>query len=139
MTELRLTGLAEGRAALSWEEIASLPGAVADLASVTNGAVGEAVPAAAVIDAAQPRDAAEFCTVVSSDGSYTASIPLTELRDGGWLAFRLGDAPLPESHGGPLRLTVAEGRTLCWNVKNVGELRFTESKEPDSVPARPKH
>ncbi len=139
MSELRLTGLKRGKPSISWEEIAALPGTVPDLAAIVSDAVGEAVPVVAVINEAEPDDDAGYCSVVSADGSYTASIPLADLIDGGWLAFRLGNAPLPAEKGGPMRLTVALGGTLCWNVKDVGELRFTASKEPDSLPARPDH
>ncbi len=139
MSELRLTGLRRGKPSISWKELATLPGRVPDLAAIVSDTVGEAVPVAAVIDEAEPHDDARYCSVVSTDGSYTASIPLTDLSDGGWLAFRLSNAPLPNEKGGPMRLTVALGGTLCWNVKDVGELRFTATKEPDSVPARPDH
>ena len=139
MSELLLTGLKRGRDSVSWEELSALPGIVGDTGSVGNDAAGEAVPITAIVDLAEPRDDAAYCSVVSADGSYTASIPLADLRDGGWLAFRLSNAPLPAEMGGPMRLTVTRGRTLCWNVKDVGELRFTASKEPDSVPARSKH
>ena len=70
----------------------------------------------------------------SGDGHYRASIPLAELQRGGWLL--LGQ---PRDAGGPVRLVVEEGRTLCWNVKHVVGLRFTEGPEPDSVPENPPH
>ena len=128
-----------GREALSVDDIAALPGSIEDVASVSEGAVGAAVPATALMEVAQPDDDVAFCSVISADGSYSASIPLADLIAGGWLAFRIGDEPLPSSAGGPLRLTVAKGRTLCWNVKDVAELRFTTTRHPDIVPARPKH
>jgi len=34
---------------------------------------------------------------------------------------------------------VAEGSTLCWNVKQVGSLRATPERVPDSVPENPPH
>lgn len=138
MTSLLLTGDREGPGAVTLEEIAGLPG-MSNIGGFAEHAVGDAVPAAAVVALARPSPGAAFCSVVSVDGEYTASIPLDDLVDGGWLAFRLAGDPLPEADGGPIRLTVAQGRTLCWNVKNVGELRFTDAKEPDSVPTRPKH
>lgn len=139
MTSLTLSGARRGPSALTWEDIAALPGAVEDVREVAGDAVGAAVPAAALVTLAEPEDDVEFCTVISADGSYRASIPLDDFKRGGWIAFRLGDSPLPEEEGGPLRLTVSKGRTLCWNVKHVGQLRFTSSAEPDDVPARPGH
>lgn len=139
MSGLRLTGLKRGKDVVSWEELRTIPGGIPDAHSIADTAVGEAVPVAAIVDLADPDGDASHCSVVSSDGLYSASIPLIDLIDGGWLAFRLGNKPLPRASGGPIRLTVTRGRTLCWNVKDVGELRFTADKEPDSLPERPKH
>ena len=139
MTALMLTGANRGRDRLDWAQLSAMRGAAEDVAAVAEGAVGTAVPASMLVAAADPDPEVRYCTVISRDGSYRASIPLDDLTAGGWLAFRLGDEPLPADRGGPLRLTVAKGRTLCWNVKDVGELRFTEDEERDDVPARPSH
>ena len=103
---LRITGMAEGEAT-----------------------VGAPTSVAAVLGQLRIDESATHCTVVSRDGSYSASIPLEELSDNGKLSME----------GAGLRLTVVDGTTMCWNVKDVGELRFTAGKEPDSVPARPRH
>jgi DMSO/TMAO reductase YedYZ molybdopterin-dependent catalytic subunit len=137
MTNLRLTGLAE--ATMSWADLDVLDGRVDDAGTVAEGGVGTAVPVASILDEVRLDSGAAYCTVVSRDGSYRASIPIADLRSGGWLAYALGGVPLPEDHGGPLRLTVAQGSTQCWNVKDVGELRLTQEKEPDSVPGKPSH
>jgi len=139
MSELRLTGLTRGRDSVSWDEIAALPGAFRHIDLIVGDAVGDRVPVAAIVDLADPSSDAAFCTVVADNDAYTASIPITDLRNGGWLAFRLNGGPLPTDKGGPLRLTVVQGKTMCWNVKDVAELRFTAAREPDSVPARPTH
>jgi DMSO/TMAO reductase YedYZ molybdopterin-dependent catalytic subunit len=97
------------------------------------------VPVAPVAALAVPRPDAAFCSVVSSDGGYTASIPVDDLLNGGVLLLRSDGRRLTGDEGGPIRLVVRQGKTLCWNVKDVGELRFTVDKEPDSVPARPSH
>jgi len=101
--------------------------------------VGDVVPLSEIFDMLEPHEGATFCTVISRDGSYRASIPLPILREGGWLAFALDGGPLPDAAGGPLRLTVVEGTTMCWNVKDVGELRFTSEQEPDDIPESPPH
>jgi DMSO/TMAO reductase YedYZ molybdopterin-dependent catalytic subunit len=138
-TGLKLSGLAAGRDHMTWDEIATLADVVTDAGEVASGAVGAAVAMAPLIALAAPSPQATHCTVVSRDGAYRASIPIATLRTGGWLAFALDDRPLPGDLGGPLRLTVADGTTLCWNVKDVGELRFTAAQEPDSVPENPPH
>lgn len=139
MTETDLTFSGLGSGSLTWEALLALLGGVVDAGTVAVGAVGHAIPLAPIIDIAAVDARATHATVASRDGGYTASIPLETLRRGGWLAVALDDGPLPSSHGGPLRLTVADGDTLCWNVKDVGSIRFTVGPEADSVPANPPH
>ena len=136
---LAISGDAANTSSVDWSELGSLPGVVADVTAVAPGAVGRAVPISVLLDRVRPGQQATHVTVISSDGSYRASIPLDEVATGGWLAFALDDAPLPAERGGPLRLTVAEGTTLCWNVKDVAEMRFTVGSEPDDVPEKPPH
>ena len=136
---LAISGEVADTSSVDWSELGNLPGVVADVTAVAPGALGRAVPMSSVLDRARPSDDATHVTVISSDGRYRASIPIDEVARGGWLAFARDDAPLPTERGGPLRLTVAEGTTLCWNVKDVGELRFTVGAEPDDVPQKPPH
>ena len=102
------------------------PALVTDVADRLPGRSGPAVPVAAVFTTDLP-----FATVASTDGEYTASIPTPDLASGGLL--------LLEDAGGPLRLVVAQGSTLCWNVKHVGSIRATATRQPDSVPENPPH
>jgi DMSO/TMAO reductase YedYZ molybdopterin-dependent catalytic subunit len=119
--------------------LAALPEVIAEAAMVAPGAVGAAVAMRQILIVAAPTAPATHCTVASRDGTYTASIPIDTLSSGGWLAFARNGEPLPAELGGPFRLTVADGDTLCWNVKDVGELRFTNRQEDDSVPENPPH
>ncbi len=61
---------------------------------------------------------------------YRASIPIDVVRGQGVILI---------DEDGRLRLRVREGRTLCWNVKDVGSIRLTAGPEEDSVPANPPH
>lgn len=61
---------------------------------------------------------------------YRASIPIDVVRGQGVILI---------DEDGRLRLQVREGRTLCWNVKDVGSIRLTVGPEEDSVPANPPH
>lgn len=137
MSALRATGL--GRGSLEWAEIEAIAEGAGDGGRLAPAGTAAAVAVASILERLVIDPAATHCSVVSRDGSYSASIPLDELRDGGWLAFALDGEVLTGDLGGPLRLTVSQGTTLCWNVKDVGELRFTVGKEPDSVPANPTH
>ena len=136
---LEVSGLVESGAVWTVGDLGTLPGRVADLGDVADGFVGEAAPLRAVIDAAGPLPEATHGTVVSDDGLYRASIPLEDLLDRGWVAFRLHGDLLPRERGGPLRVVVPEGRTLCWNVKGVVAIEITAGAAPDSVPANPTH
>ena len=73
---------------------------------------------------ARPRPEADHATVVSALDGYRASIPLDQLATG-----VLADG----------RLTVPDGRTLCWNVKDVVRIEVTAGKQPDDVPENPPH
>ena len=137
MSALRATGLGRGR--LEWSEIDSIADGAGDGGDPAATDTNAAVAVASILEHLVIDPAATHCSVVSRDGSYSASIPLDELRDGGWLAYALDGKTLTGDLGGPLRLTVRQGTTLCWNVKDVGELRFTAGKEPDSVPEKPTH
>ncbi len=134
---LLLGGLVDAPIEVGWEELGGFN--VRDASEVAGGFVGEAVAAGELLDRVSPTAAATHCSVESDDGHYRASIPIDDLRSKGWLIFRLDGEALPRERGGPLRLVVPEGRTLCWNVKGVVEMRFTEGPEPDSVPANPPH
>ena len=93
---------------------------------------GAAVGVGEVLDACRPEPEASHVTVVNSAGDYSASIPLAEASRGELLIDG-------EAAGGPIRLNIPQGRTLCWNVKDVGTLRLTDGPEPDSVPENPPH
>jgi hypothetical protein len=82
-----------------------------------------------VSDVVDDHPEATHATFASRDG-YRASIPLEVARRQG-LLFLQDD--------GSVRLRVEDGATLCWNVKDLGEVRLTVGKEPDSVPENPVH
>ncbi|MFQ5968182.1 MAG: molybdopterin-dependent oxidoreductase [Acidimicrobiia bacterium] len=136
---MRVTGLVDREVSWEADDLDRIHGAVDDLGKLADGFVGKAIRIAPLLKQAGPYDRASHVTVISDDGHYRASIPLLELEAKGWLAYRLGPDVLPRSAGGPFRAVVPQGATLCWNVKSVTELKVTDYKEPDSVPARPKH
>jgi DMSO/TMAO reductase YedYZ molybdopterin-dependent catalytic subunit len=125
---LEITGLAGDPVRLSPADLGSRPGVEEDRFP------WPALPAAVLLDGLAPRPGADHVLVESGDGHYRASIPLAELRRGGWLLVGV-----PAGRGGPVRLVVEDGPTLCWNVKHVASLRFTEGPVPDSVPENPPH
>jgi DMSO/TMAO reductase YedYZ molybdopterin-dependent catalytic subunit len=138
-SKLTITGAVGEPLALDADALRSRPSVVADASTVAEGAVGVAVRVAELIADASPSPQATHCTVIGDAGSYRASIPLDDLVAGGWLAFGLDKGPLPDARGGPFRLTVAAGETLCWNVKRVDALELTVGPVADDVPENPPH
>lgn len=133
MDEAELTIAGTTDETWTWSSLVALPELVDDTSAIT-GRPSAAVPVGAVLRTERP-----WVTVRSRDGEYTASIPTATLLDGGWLLIGSRTAPLEAQDGGPFRLVVADGDTLCWNVKDVGSIRFTTGPEPDSVPENPPH
>lgn len=116
----------EGDRPVGVPDLLAHPDQIPDVSGRLPDRHGPAVPVASVMATDLP-----FVTVSSVDGAYTASIPTGDLMAGGLL--------LLDDPGGPVRLVVADGSTLCWNVKHVGSLRATPHREPDSVPENPPH
>ena len=127
---LRITGLVEEPREWHWEELAKLEGQIQE-------AGGRGVSAGALLEASGSQGG--YVSVESEDGAYRASIPIDELAAKGVVVYGLGEGGLPRDKGGPFRMLVPGGHTLCWNVKGVGEMRVTAEQEPDSVPANPTH
>ncbi len=117
----------------TWSSLVALPELVDDASAIT-GRQGAAVAVRAILRTDRP-----WVTVRSRDGEYTASIPTATLLDGGWLLVGSRTERLAADDGGPFRLVVADGDTLCWNVKDVGSMVPTVDREPDSIPDNPPH
>ncbi len=132
---LRVYGRVARPLVLTDEDLALMPAPE----EAVDGVVGSAVAVRHVLAPAEPDPEATHCTVIAAGGSYRASIPLADLEAGGWLSYATDGGPLPPEAGGPYRLIVAGGATLCWNVKQVAELKLTAGSEPDDVPAEPTH
>lgn len=127
MTGLRITGIDGAVRTLAEADLAELAG--------DDGAV----PVAEVVAAAGGSPAATHCTAISRDGSYRASVPMHAMLAGGRIVLRRDGRALGPAEGGPLRLIVVDGTTLCWNVKELEELRLSIGPLPDDVPANPPH
>ena len=95
---------------------------------------GDALPVGAILETELP-----WVTVSSADESYRATIPTEQLLRDGLLLVGTASEPLSDDEGGPVRLVVADGDTLCWNVKGVASLQATAEPIPDSVPENPTH
>jgi DMSO/TMAO reductase YedYZ molybdopterin-dependent catalytic subunit len=136
---LVIEGEVASRKELGFTELAALPRQVADLAALVPGKQGGAVWLDAVLAAAGANAGAKFATLVADDGAFAVSVPLDAVRTNAVVAYRLGDAPLPDKQGGPLRFFVVDAKACgadsgvdaCANVKRLSRIRLTAAREPD--------
>jgi DMSO/TMAO reductase YedYZ molybdopterin-dependent catalytic subunit len=127
MTRLEVDGAVRTPCALGFDDLAALPGQIADVSALVSGRVGGAVRLASILERAGVASDATQVTLVSSDG-FAQSAPLAALGQA-IVLYRLGDDPLPAEEGGPLRFLVpnaaecaAMGVDRCTNVKYLGRI-----------------
>lgn len=127
-TYLRVDGAVDSPRELSFADLAALPGQIDDIGSLAPGREGGAVPLASVLAAVGVAPGATRTLLESADGSFAQEAPLAALRSA-VLIYRLGDAPLPEDKGGPVRLLIpnleecdVSGVDRCTNVKGLGRI-----------------
>jgi hypothetical protein len=105
---------------------------------VAPGRAGAGVRLSSVLEAVGARGA--YVTLVAADG-FSISVPRAPVESG-VVAFRLGDGPLPDRQGGPLRFYVAgavdckatekDEVDACANVKRLAAIHVTRDKAPDT-------
>jgi len=131
---LEISGEVEKPVRLRWNEVLKLPKvqSVSDFHCVEGWSVlnciWEGVRFSKVIELVRPKETARFVTFECADG-YTTSLSMTELSgEDVLLAYGLGDRPLEEGTGFPLRLVVPNKyayKSALW----VTRIRFTAKKE----------
>jgi DMSO/TMAO reductase YedYZ molybdopterin-dependent catalytic subunit len=116
----------------------ALPGQVADVAEHVPGREGSAVWLREVLSAAQPTTQARWATLATADGRFAICVALDALLDRALLVYRLGEAPLPDNKGGPVRLLLsgkvechAPELDACAMVKGLARVRLTAERQPD--------
>jgi DMSO/TMAO reductase YedYZ molybdopterin-dependent catalytic subunit len=141
MANLRIEGEVAAPRALALGDLEALPGQIDDVSRFVPGRAGRAVRLESILKLARPGAAATHLTLVSADGSFSASAPLEAVRDA-LVVYALGGEPLPVAQGGPLRFLIprveecATGAVdACSNVKALSLIRLTRGPEPDTRPA----
>lgn len=127
---LRVTGLVERPADLTWGEVAALPGArqTSDFHCVTGWSVEgvrwEGVRPATLVDLVRPRPGARWVSILSMEEPYADQLSLAQfLLPDVLLARGMDGAPVSREHGAPLRLVIP--RMYGYKgVKWVREIRF---------------
>ncbi len=141
---LRTEGLVERPLALSFDDLAALPGQIPDIGSELPGRAGGGVRLDAVLEACGARDDARFITLATGDGSFSASIPLAPIRAQGILVYSAGGGALPESKGGPVRFFIKDIESCslgageadrCANVKHLGRIKLSAALGKDTRPS----
>lgn len=143
-TLLEITGSVERPASFSFEELEALDGQVPDVAAEVPGREGSGVRLTALLAAVKPTPEAAYLTLATADRSFSASVPLDAVKEQGIVVYRLGDAPLPEPMGGPVRFYIADVEACgladgdvdrCANVKYLRHIEIGPGKGKDTRPA----
>ena len=73
---LEVCGQVRQPGSFDFEALTRLPGQIEDIAPLVPGRTGGGVRLASLLDAVQPHPEATHLTVESTDGSFSASVPL---------------------------------------------------------------
>jgi DMSO/TMAO reductase YedYZ molybdopterin-dependent catalytic subunit len=138
---LEICGQVQRPGAFDFEALAQLSGQVEDVSALVPGRSGGGVRLASLLAAVQSSPEATHITVESSDGSFSASVPLSAVVDSGVVLYRLGSQALPTQQGGPFRFLITDAQTcatggadLCANVKFVGRIALSVDPGRDTRP-----
>jgi hypothetical protein len=116
---LTVDGLVRNPLRLTYADLRAAPEQIEDVGARAPGRKGAGLPVEAVLRRADPDPSAGQVTFHSADGGFEASVPVREARERGILIYRLGEDPLPEGLGGPVRLVIPGTEDACNNVKRV--------------------
>ena len=142
---LEVCGQVQQRGAFDFEALAQLSGQIEEISALVPGRSGGGVRLASLLAAVRPRPEATHLTVESSDGSFSASVPLPAVVGSGVVLYRLGTQALPTQQGGPFRFLITDAQTcatggvdLCANVKFVGRIVLSAGPGRDTRPTEPR-
>ena len=146
MESLRVEGALEQGRDFTFSDLAALPDQIPDVSQLLPGREGGGVRLRAILDKVSPAAAAHYITLRSSDGKFSASIPLEAARDA-IVAYRLGNEPLPSKKGGPFRFFIPDveecaigGVDACANVKFLALIELSQQPDVDNRPtSKPSH
>ncbi len=143
MTQLRVEGEVSTPHDFSFNDLTRLPGQVADVGQFVPGRDGSGVRLRSLLDWVGPKNSVQYITLESSDGKFSASLPVTAVQNA-IVAYRLGDEPLPAQKGGPFRFFIPHAQECtvgevdaCANVKFLGRLHLSHERGRDVRPTSP--
>jgi len=127
MELLRIEGAIEHRRDLSFSDLGALPGQIPDVAQLLPGREGGGVRLQSVLNVVSPDETARYITLSSSDGKFSASVPLEAVHDA-IIAYRLGDEPLPSKKGGPFRFFIPNVEDCAIGGVDERDVKTTERR-----------
>lgn len=135
---LSIAGEVQHPQTFAYTDLQALPTQLDDVGKEIEGRQGHGVRLRALIDKAGRNKGATHATLASTDGEFTASVPLDDILDA-ILVYQLDGEPLPEQFGGPIRFLIPDaaachsgGADTCANVKFLGRIELTSGKVEDS-------
>lgn len=140
MEPLRIDGAVRFPRSFAFADLASLPEQIQDVGTLIPSREGGGVRLRSLLAAVEPTAEATHITLVSSDGAFSASVPLAAVQDA-IVAYRLGDEPLPTKKGGPVRFFIPQVEECaigevdaCANVKFLSLIRLSHGPGSDTRP-----
>ncbi len=116
---LTIAGCLHRPMAFTYADLRRVPGQIEDIGHIVPGRRGSAVSVADLLRGAAVHADARQAVFHSPDEGFFARVSLAAAVENGVLVYRIGDHPLPERLGGPIRLFIPETDDKCANVKNV--------------------
>ncbi|OGG55949.1 MAG: hypothetical protein A3F84_21210 [Candidatus Handelsmanbacteria bacterium RIFCSPLOWO2_12_FULL_64_10] len=116
---LTVDGMVRNPLGLTYADLRAAPEQIEDVSARAPGRKGAGLRVETVLRKADPEPSAGQITFHSADGGFEASVSIQEARERGILIYRLGEDPLPEGLGGPVRLVIPGTEDVCNNVKQV--------------------
>lgn len=140
MAVLQVEGEVQNARNFGFEDLAELPNQIPDIRQLIPSREGGGVRLQSILDKVDPASTAAYITLKSTDGKFSASVPLEAVRNA-IIAYRLGNESLPATQGGPFRFLIPQVEACavgevdaCANVKFLGEMRLSSQPGEDSRP-----
>jgi DMSO/TMAO reductase YedYZ molybdopterin-dependent catalytic subunit len=140
---LRVDGEVDQPASLTYDDLQGFAEAhqVRDVSRFHPKRKGDGVTLNSILERVSPKTSANYLTLHATADDFAASVPLVAVRDEGIVVYKLGEAPLPASGGGPFRFLIRNPAAChtdelddCANVKFVDRIELTAGKGRDTRP-----
>lgn len=116
---LTVEGCLPGPMVFTYADLRRVPEQIEDVGQIIPGRRGSAISVADLLRGAAVSAGAGQAVFHSAEDGFFARVSLASAVENGILVYRVGEHPLPERLGGPIRLFIPETDDRCANVKNV--------------------